>query len=183
MPERTSHYTSLAERGRMEAETGMAHIYGDPDPNMGKPFHEGPGRMPYPTTGAPRTGHTSETGPGMGPTLTGQRGDVDGRTVRGGSGYGTDDRVGPSSGVQNVEQQPAIDRNTERVGPNTGGGSLSPNRGPPNTGSEVGWSSTSQAGALTPNQQRMERDFPPDLPPRPQAQLTENNQRSGQMYQ
>ena len=179
----------MADRGHMEAETGMSRIYGYPDPNTGNAFHNEPGRLPQSTTtGAFGSGHTTGTGPGTG--LPDQdyygRGDVGRGAGRDVSGYGADDGSG-RPGAQNFEQQPAIDRNMEmRPSTDPRGGGLSPNRGPPQTaGPEGGWSPTSQAGTLTPVKQRVGRDFPPELPPRPQAtqlQAADNDQR-GQMYQ
>lgn len=187
-PESKSRYTSLADRGRMEVETGMARVYGYPDPNAANVLHNEPGRLPPSNTANTetfRSGHTTGadpgTGynPGTGYTRTGEndydyRG-RDGGVSSGAGGYGADDGYG-QPGVQNFRnQQPAFDGNT-------GMGSLSPNRGPQSAGPEGGSSSTSQAGALTPPQQRVKGDAPPELPPRPQGQATNNDQRA-QMYQ
>jgi len=170
----------------MEVETGMARIYGYPDPNVGNISHNEPVRMPHPVTGNPGSDHTTGTGPGTDYIRTGENDydhhDRNGGAGRGAPGYGADDGY-DQSGVRTFEdKQPAIDRNTEAGPDPSGRRSLSPNRGPQSTGSEVGWTSKSQAGALTPIQQRMKRDFPPELPPRPQAQATDNDQH-GQMYQ
>jgi hypothetical protein len=100
--------------------------------------------------------------------------DVNGGVGRGTSGYGTDDGYG-HPGAQNFErQQSPIDGNGE-MGPDPSGkGTLSPNRGPPNAESEVSRPSRfSQAAVLTPTQQMMKRGPPPGLPPRPQAQATD----------
>ena len=178
-PGTTSHYTSMADRGRVETERGMAHIYGDPSPNQGRVFHNEPDRMPQPTFGG---SHTTGTGPGTG--LAEQvyygRGDVGRGSGKEAGGYGMPHDGG---GAQNLEQQPAIDRNME-MGPNTDPrrGSLSPNRRHQSAGPGEGWSPTSQAEEITPAQQGVRRDFPPELPPRPQAQTTDNGQH-GQIYQ
>ena len=176
----------MADRGRMETETGMAHIYGYADPNTGNVSHNEPGRIPQPTSGIPGSGHTTATGPGtsLAEHDDDGRGDVGSGVGRQASGYGTtDDGSGRPGSAQNLEQQPTIDRNPE-MGPSNDPrmGRLSPNRGPPNAGPDAGWSPTSQAGGLTPSQQRVGRDFPPDLPPRPQGQAADNDQH-GQMYQ
>jgi len=208
----------MADYGRMEVETGMAHIYGYPDPNAENVSHNEPGPMPRPTTtGTFGSGHTTGTGPGTGPAEHDYpgHGDVGKGVEREAGGYGADDGSG-RPGTQNLEQQqPAIDQNNMEMGPSTDprGGSLSPNRGPQRTGSgggrsrtsqagndprrgslspnrgppqragsEGGLSQTSQAGNLTPVKQRVGRDFSPELPPRPQAQATDNDKR-GQMYQ
>ena len=269
-PESTSRNTSMADRGRMEAETGMAHIYGYPDPNAENVSHNEPGRLPKSTTtGTPGNGHTTgtepgtgvteddyrgpggvrkdtgrettgygagdgsglpgghttKTGPGTGITEDDYRGPGGMGTGRGSNGYGADDgsgrpgghttgtkigttegdHHGPSGvgrdtgreasgygvgdgsgrpGAQNLEQQPAIDRNTEMdpsADPTRPG--LSPNRGPPR-GASYGAANppTSQAGTLTPAEQKVERDSPPELPPRPEAQAADNDQR-GQINQ
>ena len=244
-PQSSSHYTSMADRGRMQVETGMARIFGDPDPHAGNVPHNEPGRVPQSTAGTFGSNHTTGTGPGTGFTSTVEhnhygRGNGVGNGVgRGASGRGTDDEYG-QPGAQNLEQQPAIDRNTEmgpgaggrgalspnrrpqdadpeevqsstsqaggtdngygqpaaqnfeqqpaidrntEMGPGAGGkGALSPNRRPQDADPEEVQSSTSQAGALTPAQQRMGRDFPPEVPPRPQAQPLNHDQRE-QMYQ
>jgi len=189
-PENNPRYSSMTDRGRMEVETGMAHIYGYPDPNAANVLHNEPGRPPQPNTGTFGGGRTTGTGPGTGYMRTGENdydsyghgGDVKGGVRRGANGYGTDDGYG-QPGAQNFERQhPAIDGNRE-MGPDPSGrGGLSPNRGPQNAGSEAGRPSTSQAGVLTPTQQKMKQDPPPELPPRPQAQAADNDQTT-QMYQ
>lgn len=187
-PESKSRYASIADRGRMQAETGMAHVYGYPDPNAGNDPHSKPGRMPQSTTGTSGSGHTTGTGPGTGSPRVGEDdyhghdGRVDGGVRREAGGHGTDDGYG-QPGVQHSEhQQPAIDRNTEMGSGIDGRAGLSPARSPQNASSEAGRSPVSQAGALTRAQEKTERDPPPELPPRPQAQATDNDQH-GQMYQ
>ena len=113
----------------------------------------------------------------------GRGGDVHGGVGKGAGGYGTDGGYG-QPGAQNLErQQPAIDGNRDsEMGPDPSGrGSLSPNRSPQNAVPEVGRSSMSQAGVLTPTQQRMKQD-PPELPPRAPAQAADNDQAT-QMHQ
>ena len=179
-PESKSLYSSIADRGRMEAETGMAHIHGYPDSNAANALHNERGHPPQTNAGIPGNGHTTGSGPGGSDhDRYGGGGGVDGGVGRRADGYGPDDQ--PAS--QNLEhQQPAIDGNTG-AGPDPSGKSgPSPNRGPENVGSEAGWSSMSQDGALTPSQQRMKRDFPPELPSRPQVQVTDNDQTT-QMHQ
>jgi hypothetical protein len=164
----------------------MAHMYGYADPNV---YRNELSRMTNSTTGTSGN-HTTGTGPGTGYMRAEDgygHGDGVGGGVDGGAGgYGTHNGYDTGygrSGVQGFEQQqPPMNRNTQ-MGPDTDGmGGLSPNRGPQNVGSEAGWTSMSQAGTLTPTQQRIKRDFPPELPPRSQAQPADNDQR-GQMYQ
>jgi len=186
--ESKSRYSSIADRGRMEAETGMARVYGYPDPNATNVLHNEHGHPPQTNAGILGNGHTTGSGPGTGYPRPGESdydrgGGVDGGVGRRDGAYGTDDGYG-QPGVQNTEyQQPTIDGNTgmepDPKGLKTG---LSPNRGPENTGSEAGWSIMSQDGALTPTQQRIKRDFPPELPLRPQAQAA-NNDQTTQMHQ
>jgi len=166
--ESKSRHTSLADRGRTEAETGMAHMYGYADPDV---YRQELSRMPN-STGTFGNGHTTGTGPGTGDVRAGQDnhygrdGRMDGGVGKGTGGYGTDDGYG-QPGVQGFEQQqPPIDRNTQMGPVAEGGGGLSPNRAPQNAGSE----------------QRIKRDFPPGLPPRRQAQTTGDDQH-GQTYQ
>jgi len=183
-----THHTSMADRGRMEVETGMARIYGHPDPNAGNAFHNEPSRLPQPTTtGTFGSSHTTGPGPGTGITEDDYYGPsgVGKDTGIEASGYGANDG-GARPGPQTVQQQPAIDRNAE-TGPNPdpARGSLSPNRGPPR-GASYGAgnrSPTSQAGTLNPVKQRVGQDFPPELPPRSQAQEATDNDQPGQMYQ
>ena len=187
-PKSNSRHSSLVDRGRMEVETGMAHIYGYPDPHAANASRNEPGHLPQSNTGTFGNGHTAGTGPGTGYMRTGKndydphgRGyDVDGRAGGGPGGYGTDDEYG-QPGAQNFErkQQPVIDGNRDMGSDPSGRDGLSPNRGPPNAGPEVSRSSMSLAGVLTPTQQRIKRDSPPELPPRPQAQATDNDH----MYQ
>ena len=128
----------------MEVERGMAHIYGDPDPNsnVGQGFRDEPGRVPQSNAGTFGSDNTTGTGPGTGFTRTGEhedygrRGGVDKGVGTETSGYGSDDKRS-QSGVQNLEQRPA-----------NGGSGLSPNRGPQNAGFEDGRSPMSQAGSL-----------------------------------
>ena len=145
--ESKSQHASLADRGRTEAETGMAHIYGYADPDV---YRQELSRMPG-FTGTLGTGNTTGTGPGTGDVRAGQDGPygrdgrVDGGVGKGAGGYGTDDGYS-QPGVQGLEQQqPAIDRNTQTGPVADGRGGLSPNRAPQNAGSEVGWTSVSQA--------------------------------------
>ena len=165
----------------MEAETGIAHISGYADPNA---YRGELGRISNSTTRTFRNGQTSGTWPGGGYVRTEEDDYYYGRDGRGTGGYGADDGYG-RPGVQGFErQQPAIDRNTQMdPGVVDERGGLSPNRGPQNAGSEAGWTYMSQAGSLTPTQQRMKRDFPPDLPPRPQMNQAEDNDQHGQTYQ
>jgi len=192
--ESKSRYVSMAERGRMEVEMGMARIHGDPDPHGGKPPNNEPGSLPHPVPGALGNEHATGTGPGTGYTQTGEHdyyaggGGVDNEVRsgangagRGTDGYGTNDGYGPAPGVHN--QQPAINRNTEMgPDPRESGGQF-PNNASQNVGHEAGGpASRPQAGALTPPQQSMERDSPPGLPPRSQGQAIGNDQH-GQTYQ
>lgn len=175
-----SRHGSIADRGRMEVETGMAHIYGHPDPHAGNVSRNEPGRIPEPVTGTFGNGHATGTGPGgMGHTDTGEtdyerhgrgNGDAEGEFGKGQSGSETSGRYG-RHGAQNHEDQPVIDRNTE-TGLDLGGrGDTSPNHGPQNP-SEGGWSSKPQTEAFTPTQQRMG----------PQTRAADNDQHK-QMYQ
>jgi len=241
-PESTSRYASIADRGRMETERGMARIYGYPDPNAANAIRNEHSHLPQPTTGTLGKGHTTGTGPGRDyvhngkDDYYGRGGGVDGGVRRGAGGYGADDGYG-QPGVQTVERQPpAIDRNAV-TGPDRPEiderGRLSPNRGPQNVGSEAGRSSMPQASAFTPTHrvddgygqpgvqnverqqptidrnavtgpdrpeiderdrlspnrspqnvgsERIKRDFPPELPSRPQAQAAGDDQQ-GQVYQ
>jgi len=191
-PESKSRYSSMADRGRMEVERGMARIYGYPDPNATNAPPNEPDRPPQSNTVTSGSGHTTGTGPGAGYMRTGEKdhepygrsSDVDGGVGRGTGGYGADDGY-DQSGAQNFErQQPAIDGDRE-MGPDpSGSGGFYPNRGPQNAGSEARRSSISvQAAVLTPTQQTMKRDPPPELPPRPQARATDTDQTTSQMYQ
>jgi hypothetical protein len=183
--ESKSHYISIADRGRTEAETGVAHMYGYADPNE---YRDELSRMPNSTTGAFRSGHTTETGPGKSYVRAGQdeyygrNGRMDGGVEREVGGYGRDDGRGRPGGAQGFEQPPpAIDGNKQGdPGVTDGRDGLHPTRTPQNT--EAGWTSMSQAGSLTPAQQRMKRDFPPELPSRSQAQTVDDN-RHGHIYQ
>ena len=172
----------------MEVETGMARVYGYPDPNAVNASHNEPGRMPQSTNGTFGSGHATGTGPGTGYSHVeeddyhGGGGGVDGGARSGVGGHGKDDGYG-QPGVQHSEhQQPAIDRNTEMGSGIDGRARLSSNHGPQNAGSETGWPPTSQAGALTPSQEKIGRDFPPEVPPRPQGQATDSDQH-GQVHQ
>ena len=139
----------------MEVERGMAHIYGDPDPNAnaGQGFRDEPGRVPQSNAGTFGSDNTTGTGPGTGFTRTGEhedygrRGEVDKGVGTETSGYGSDDKRS-QSGVQNLEQRPATDRNTEMNPGADGRDDLSPNRGTQNAGFEDGRSPMSQAGSL-----------------------------------
>ena len=185
-PESKSRYATMADRGRMEAETGIARIHGHPDPHAGKAFDNKPGSLPQPTTGIPGSGHTTGTGPGTG--YTGEQdyyrggGGVGTGVGKVAGGYGTDDGYGPP-GVRNPEhQQPAIDRSTG-VGPHPDERvSQPPNRTFQNAGPEMDGSSRPQAGAPIPPQQRVGPDAPLEPLRRPQAQATGDDQH-GQMYQ
>jgi len=190
-PENNSRYSSIADHGRMEVERGMARIYGYPDPNAANVLRNEPGRPPQPNTVTPGSGHTTGTGPGAGYMHTGEKdyesygrsSDGDSGVGRGTGGYGADDGY-DQPGAQNFgRQQPAIDGDRE-MGPDPSGSSgLSPNRGPQNAGSEVRRSSMSvRAVVLTPTQQMMKRDPPPELPPRPQARAADTDHTT-QMYQ
>ena len=188
--ESKSRHSSIADRGRMEVETGMAHIYGYPDPNAANALHNEPGRPSQSNTGAFGGGHTTATGPGAGYTRTVENdydsyrrgGDVDGGVGRGTGGYGADDGYG-QPGAQNFEhRQTTIDGKRE-MGPDPSGrGGLVPNRGPQNAGPEAGRPSMPQPEVVAPTQQKMKRDPPPELTPRAQAQATDNDQ-TAQMYQ
>lgn len=165
--ESKSHHVSLADRGRMEAETGMAHISGYSDPNVYR------NELGHTSNSTPRTfgdGHATGMGPGTGYV----RAEEDDYYGGGGRMDGAIDRRASEGfgrpGVLGFEQkQPAIDRNNQDpITDQSGGLSISPNRCPQNAGSEAGWTSMSQAAALTPTQQRIKRDFPPELPPPPE---------------
>jgi len=176
----------MADRGRMEVETGMAHIYGYPDPNAANVLRNEPVRSPQSTAGTFGSGHTTGTSTGTGYTATGEndyeRGDdVGGGVERGTNRYRTDDEYGQPGGQNFERQQPAIDGNKEKGPDPSWRDDLSPNRGPQNAESEVSQSSMSQIGVLTPTQQ-MKRGPPPELPPRAQAQAT-NDDHTTQMYQ
>jgi hypothetical protein len=166
--ESRSLHASLVDRGRLEAETGMAHISGYADPDV---YRDELARTSNSSARTFGNGHTPGRGPGRDyvrveeDDYDGRNGRVDGGVER---GHGTNDGY-DRTGVRGFEQQnSAIDPNPQR-------GDLSPNRGPQNAGSEAGWTSMSQAGSLTPTQQTMKRDFPPELPPRPQTQAADNN--------
>ena len=185
--ESKSHHASLADRGRMEAETGMAHVSGYADPNAYRDELDRKSNSTTQTFGNDRatgTGHGRGYGRAEEEDNYGRDSRVDGGVGRGMGGYGrADDGRGRPMGVQGFEQQPlpAIDRNIP--GPVTDQkGRLSSNPNRQNASSEAGWTSISQAGSLTPTQQRMKRDFPPELPPRPQTQATDNDHH-GQIYQ
>ena len=189
--ESKSRHSSMADRGRMEVETGMAHIYGYPDPNAANVLRNEPGRSPQSNAGTFGSGHTAGTSTGTGYTGTGEndydsyeRGDdVGGGVGRGTNRYRADDEYGPPGGHNFERQQPAIDGNKE-MGPDPSWrGDLSPNRGPRNAESEASQSSMSQTEVLTPTQQMMKRGPPPELPPRAQVQATNNDHDTTQMYQ
>lgn len=77
-------------------------------------------------------------------------------------GVGRDDGYG-QPGVQNVEHQQATLDGRRRMSPDPSGSSgLSPQRGPQDAG--------------FPTQQRMKEGPPPNLPPRPQAPVADNDQ-------
>lgn len=149
-----SHHTSLADRGRTEAETGIAHMYGYADPNV---YRDELSRMQKSAAGT--SGRANGTAPGRG-------------SMREDGYYGHDGRVDDTKGLGGYEtgqpgaqgfgqQQPQIDRN--RPVTNERGGDP-PNNAPQN------------------NSERMKRDFAAELPPQPQAQAAGDGQH-GQLYQ
>lgn len=150
--ESKSHHASLADRGRLEAETGMAHISGYADPNVY--YRSELDRMSNPAARTIGNDHTTGTGPGRGYVRAeeedyyGQHDRADGGVGRGRSGYGTDHGYGHrQAGVRGFEHQrlPPVDQNPGQVmGPvDDDKGGLSPNRNHQNTGSEAGWTSMS----------------------------------------
>jgi len=183
-PDSKSHHSSIADRGRMETERGMARIYGYPDPNAVDHPQNAPVRFPQPDSGALGSGHATGTGSGAGYMREddyGHDGGMYGGVGKGAGGYGTNDGYGQTR-IQNFDhQQPTIDENT-RVGPDSGGkGGLSPMRAPQDTGSETGQPSMPQAENYPPTQKRI-RDISPDPPPQPQPQAADNDQHA-RMYQ
>jgi len=154
--ESKSRHADLAHRGRTEAETGMAHIYGYADPNV---YREELSRMPNSTTATFGSARTAGTGHG-GPSQDGYYS----RGSRVDSEYGADDGHGQPAVQGYGQQQPAVDQNTQ-MGPAANGRGGLFHRTPQNAGPE-----------------RMKRDIPPELPPKRQTQATDDNQR-GQTYQ
>ena len=163
--ESRSRHTSLLDRSRTQVETGMAHMYGYADPEV---YRDELRRLSNPATGAPGNGHTTETGPGRGSAREGE---------------GVYDEHGGRPGGQDFEQQQSADNRNTQIGPpdDRRGGSPQ-NRTPQNAGSEVGWTSISQAASLTPTQLRTKRDFLPEVPPRSQGQSAGDDQHE-QMHQ
>ena len=137
-----SRHATLAERGRLEAETGMAHLSGYADPDV---YRAELNRTSNTTSQSIANGHATGTGPGRGYVRAeeddyhGQHGREGGGVGRGTSVHGTDDGYGRPGGVRGFEQQcQPIDQNPQMGPVNDDKGGLSLNRNPQNVGSEAG---------------------------------------------
>src|SRR5579872_4170393 len=104
-PNPNSRHAALIDRGRTEAEIGMAHMYGYADPKV---YRDELARLSD-NTG---NGHATGTGPGRDYVRAGEddyhcrNGSVDGGVARGTDGYNTDDKLGRPGGQDFVQQQP-----------------------------------------------------------------------------